>query len=477
MWRSPLIRPRATDEDLWHCLTARLQSEGQTQLLRFRHELSSAQRRRLAEQITALDISLVNRLYRQQTSENARTRLSAELACRARPLSEVQRAGDAAEAAARHTGRRVWRARRAGVILVAGGDGSRQGFHQPKGMYPIGPLSGASLFQLLIEKIVGASRRYGAPIPLYLITSPATHDATVEFLEAQRRFGLPREQLIVFPQAMLPALDQATGEILLAAKDRLALAPDGHGGLLRALLQHELLEDMRASRLDHLCYAHVDNPLAGICDAGFLGRHVRADADVTAQAVRKRMPQDRLGNLLCVDGRVRVVEYSEMPAALAEQRGRDGALRFWAGSIGVQVFRREFLQRAAELSLPFHAARKSVPCLDERGDPLSPRQPNAIKLEQFIFDALPLADRAAVVEVERSSHFAPLKNRSGSPEESPEAVRQQLLALHRRWLAQAGFALGPDALVEISPLLAQDAGQPRRRLRPGAVIPPDGYLR
>jgi len=458
-------------DDLRHRLTARLQPEGQTHLLRFWEELTPVQRRGLAEQIDALNLPLVSRLYREQLSAARGPGLASQLASSAQPLEDVEQAGGADEAAVQDLGRQLWQAGRAGVIIVAGGSGSRLGFSQPKGMYPIGPVSGVCLFQWLIEKIVAASRRYGARIPLYLMTSPVTHDATVAFLEEHQRFGLPREDLLIFEQATLPALDAATGEILLEARDRLALTADGTGGLLRALLRHGLLDD------DHLCYANVDNPLASICDAGFLGRHARADADLTTQVVQKRTPDEPLGTLLRMDERVRMVEYSEMPPSLARQTDRDGGLRFWNGSIAVHVFRREFLQRAAKLSLPFHAAYKRVPYVDERGSVVKPESPNAVKLEQFIFDAFPLAERVKVVEVERSSHFAAVKNRSGSPEDSPETVRAQLVALHRRWLAEAGFRLEPDTLVEISPLLAQDAAELRLRASEGAVVDPHGYLR
>ena len=33
----------------------------------------------------------------------------------------------------------------------------------------------------------------------------------------------------------MPAVDRATGKVLLASKDRVALSPDGHGGTLAAL--------------------------------------------------------------------------------------------------------------------------------------------------------------------------------------------------------------------------------------------------
>ena len=70
---------------------------------------------------------------------------------------------------------------RVAVVIVAGGQGTRLGFDGPKGTYPIGPVSKASLFQIHAEKIVALSRRHGALVPLYIMTSPENHRATQEF--------------------------------------------------------------------------------------------------------------------------------------------------------------------------------------------------------------------------------------------------------------------------------------------------------
>ena len=120
-----------------------------------------------------------------------------------------------------------------GVILVAGGSGTRLGFEGPKGTFPIGPVSSASLFQIHAEKIVALGKRFGRAIPLYIMTSPENHAATTAFFDQHDRFGL--EKLRFFTQGQMPALDRSTGKILLAAKDRIALSPDGHGGTITAL--------------------------------------------------------------------------------------------------------------------------------------------------------------------------------------------------------------------------------------------------
>ena len=157
---------------------------------------------------------------------------------------------------------------RSACCFVAGGQGSRLGFDHPKGMYPIGPVSGASLLQIHFEKALAAARRYGAAVPIYMMTSPVTHDEQVAFLDEHNRFGLPADDVVLFCQGTMPAVDAATGKLLLAAKDSLFLSPDGHGGTVAALAASGAIEHMRRRGIEHLFYLQVDNPLTPIGDAG-----------------------------------------------------------------------------------------------------------------------------------------------------------------------------------------------------------------
>ena len=118
-------------------------------------------------------------------------------------------------------------------MIVAGGLGTRLGFDGPKGTFPIGPVSAASLFQIHAEKVVATGRRYGKPLPLYVMTSPDNHEATVRFFDENGRFGL--DHVRFFVQGQMPAVDRETGKVLLADKGHVALSPDGHGGTLNAL--------------------------------------------------------------------------------------------------------------------------------------------------------------------------------------------------------------------------------------------------
>ena len=178
-----------------------------------------------------------------------------------------------------------------GVILVAGGQGTRLGFDHPKGLFPIGPLSGKTLFQIHVEKIVAAGRRYGVRIPLYLMTSPATHDETAAFFAAQERFGLPADDLFVFCQGTMPAVDAETGRVLLETPGRITASPDGHGGTLAAPGSAAARSGTSsAAASGHLFYLQVDNPLVDICGREFVGYHLLAGSEFSTQVIAKRDP-------------------------------------------------------------------------------------------------------------------------------------------------------------------------------------------
>jgi len=308
------------------------------------------------------------------------------------------------------------------------------------------------------------------------MTSPATNDETVAFLAKHDRFGLAERDLTIFCQGTMPAVDADTHQLLLADRGALALSPDGHGGLLAALAASGALADARHRGLRYLFYVQVDNPLVSIGDPEFLGYHIDRKSEVSTQVVAKRTLREKVGNVVSIDGKLQILEYSDLNPLgdeIVDRRGDDGSAVFWAGNIAVHIFDLAFLDRVAGSAegLPFHFARKAVPFIDCRsGQRVEPEQPNALKFERFIFDLLPAAERAIVYEVDAETAFAPVKNAPGEASDTPETVQRQMIALAARWLREAGARVDPDVPVEISPLLAQDAAELAERIPPGLHV-------
>lgn len=357
---------------------------------------------------------------------------------------------------------------RVGFLLVAGGQASRLGYDGPKGAFQIGPVSQRSLFEIQARRLLAVRERHQVRAPWYVMTSPANDAATRAFFEQHHHFGLDPRDVVFFAQAMIPAMDPA-GRLLRAGPGELFLAPNGHGGVLLAMERSGALADARARGLTQLSYFQVDNPLARPADPLFLGLHALQEAGMSSKVVAKRDAAEKVGVIGRAGDKLGCIEYSDMPAALREERDDSGELRFRAGNIAVHAIEIGFVERLTRggLLLPWHLARKKM-LVWERGELV---QREGIKFEAFVFDALAASERSVTLEVARSEEFSPVKNASG--EDSPASARRDLCRLHAEWARGAGFELpppDPEGLhpIEVDPLLAEDAetfrGRPRRPL-------------
>jgi UDP-N-acetylglucosamine/UDP-N-acetylgalactosamine diphosphorylase len=437
-------------------LHQRLRQAGQEHVVTWWDGLDDHEKQNLVTQLRALDLDLLRQLFKHR--DQAVTLPSPD---RIQPIPVVRETDLKPET--RRLGEEALKRGEVAVLLVAGGQGSRLGFDHPKGMFPMGSVTNKTLFQTHAEKVLALSRRYGLSIPFLIMTSPATDAETRAFFAEHRFFGLPPAEVLFFVQGTMPALDLATGKLLMETPGRLFTSPNGHGGTLLALAESGLLDRIRQRGIRQVFYFQVDNPLVKVADPAFLGQHRAVRSEASTKVIPKLGPSDKLGNLVLIDGRCCIIEYSDLPADMAQERQPDGKLRFGVGSPAIHIFDVDFLQRVStgKSRIPFHVAHKKVPFLNERGQEVVPAKENALKFEMFIFDALPRAERWVVVETSRREEFEPLKNAAGP--DSPESVRQAISNLAGDWLARAGVDVprrsdGAVAVpLEISPLFARDA--------------------
>ena len=420
---------------------------GQGHVFRFWDALDAAARRALVAQASAIDLAELRRVHehtRALSSPGVRTLEPAPVAC----LPAY--GGNASHRAeARQRGEALLRAGRVAVMVVAGGQGTRLGFEGPKGIFPLGPATGRTLFELQAQKIRGARRRFAVRIPWCVMTSPATDAPTRAFFVEHKYFGLPSEDVFFLCQGMAPALD-FEGRLLLESPGRIAESPNGHGGAFQALADSGALDDMSARGITTISYYQVDNPLIQLADPVFLGLHDAAGAEMSAKVVRKLDPLEKVGVLARIDGRIGVVEYTEIGDEHRYQKDAAGQLVYWAGSIAIHALDVAFARRIAaesERYLPYHASAKKIPCVGDDGRSVKPAEPNGHKLERFLFDALPAARSVALVEVARDDEYAPVKNAEGN--DSPQTAREALDAVARRWLAVGGVDVPAEQWVEV----------------------------
>jgi UDP-N-acetylglucosamine/UDP-N-acetylgalactosamine diphosphorylase len=345
-------------------------------------------------------------------------------------------------------------------LTPAGGQSTRLGWDGPKGCFPISPIRKASLFQIFAEKILAARRRYRVGLRWCIMTSPLNHSQTLEFFSAHGFFGLPAEEVTLFPQGLLPSLTPE-GRLLLAPDGGLARSPTGHGGILEAMADAGLTRSLLEAGVEELFYFQVDNPLVRLPDPHFAGWQRLRGSELSSKVVPKDYPEERLGVPGLLDGRPGIVEYSDLDPGRMRARAPGGGLEFSHGSIAIHLLSTAFAARVP-LPLPLHLARKRVQCLVPRAGGATVEQRKAVKFESFIFDAIPLAASPQFVETSREEEFAPLKNASGP--DSITTCTAGMIEQHSRWLEACGVRVPrrrggagrPKHRVEISPLFAAD---------------------
>jgi len=353
------------------------------------------------------------------------------------------------------------------VLLLAGGQGTRLGVDYPKGMFDVDLPSKKSLYQIQAERIQRLEQTANetfqcqtAKIPWFIMTSEHTQQQTRNYFQNHNYFGLEKENLILFEQKTLPALDY-NGRILLEEKFRLTKAADGNGGLYRALKTRGVLDEMSKRGIRYVHVYCVDNILVRLADPIFIGFCLEKNADCAAKVVKKTSPNEAVGVICKVRDCFQVVEYSEISEQTANRRNNEELL-FNAGNICNHFFTFDFLHDVCskhENQLRYHVAKKKIPSIDSKGNHV---KTDGIKLEKFVFDVFPFSKNFAVWEVRRDEEFSPLKNGSGL-KDTPSTCRRDLMNLHLRWLEKAGAQLPTEIsknvenstkICEISPLVS-----------------------
>ena len=454
-----------------HSLIEAFQNAGQGQVFAFYDQLTPAQREQLLAEAGEIDLAEVEQLCRTLLGKGAASVNLDGLTPAPYELLPENGGSGAEWARARGAGEAALRAGRVASFVVAGGQGTRLGYDGPKGTFPVTPIKQKPLFQVFAEKIRAAGLRYGKPIHWFIMTSHANHAATEAFFEANNFFGLDRSHVHCFRQGRMPAVD-FNGKILLEGKGSIAMSPDGHGGSLRALERSGALELMKRENIDTLSYFQVDNPLIRVIDPAFIGFHVLRGSEMSSKMVPKAYAEEKVGHFCMQNGKLVVVEYSDLPLALQRETDATGKLRYLAGSIAIHALDREFIRRMAHsagsgqagggesTALPFHRADKKIPTVDVAGNTVKPEKANGVKFEMFVFDALPFARHPVVIETRRADDFSPVKNAEGI--DSPKTCREDQMRQFARWLKLAGKNLEIDATglpkleLEVSPLFGYD---------------------
>lgn len=433
---------------------------GQVHVFRWWDELTPSEKKNLLDQVSTIDFCLIKKLFNNAVLKPTQTSqdklIPPPIIAFPKNDAEKERAHRA-----RLIGENSLQRGEVAILTVAGGDGTRLGISGPKGTFPISPITRKSIFQLHAEKIIAVQKRYNARIPWYIMTSQNNDSATQNFFKAHKFFGLDPHQVSFFTQGMLPVVD-LQGNVLMDSKSNIIMSPNGHGGVLVALKEKDVLKEMKRLGIKNIFYHQVDNILIKMADPVFVGYHLRDAAEISLKVVKKCNPEEKVGIVVYIDGNLHMIEYSELSRKDMYAKNEDGTLKYHAGNIAVHMINISFLEKVYQQgeALPYHAATKKVPYLGEDGNVIDPKQNNAIKFESFIFDILRYVKKSVIMEVLREDEFSPIKNMRG--ENSPATSRQDMINQFGRWLRNSGVSIPCDShgnvigSIEISPGFALD---------------------
>jgi len=289
------------------------------------------------------------------------------------------------------------------------------------------------------------------------MTSPATYDNTKKFFDENKNFGLKSSQLKIFNQGLLPCFN-FEGKIMLKDKSNIAMAPDGNGGLWKALKVNKIIDDMLAKNLKSIHMYCVDNILTKVANPEFIGFCLDKNADCAASCVEKTNPHESVGVVCSYEGKAKVIEYSEIDKEHAEAKcPQDNTkLAYRAGNICNHYFTTEFIQKVTspewEDKLEHHIAKKKIPTIDlSTGELIKPETNNGIKLEKFVFDVFAFSENFALFSRDRSEEFSPLKNNELAKGDNARTARSHLHKLHHRLVLENGGRFELEEANEVDP--------------------------
>ena len=374
-----------------------------------------------------------------------------------RPFQIVLAAGGRGRDGAGGKSRWMWAGRsllsqgKVGVVLLAGGLGTRVGMNSPKGQLNINLPSQRSLFQLHAEMLRAQAAAAGAPVTprLFIMTSPMLYGAIANTFELNRNFGL---EVRFFNQSVLPCF-RPDGSLARAAADpdTPAMSPGGHGDLFHALQQSGALDEMEADGVELVYTFNVDNPLGMVPDPTFLGfchDDIRkgqlelcfkvvdhtSDTEPLNAFVRQPTQQESPG-----EGAARMLQFAEYWSYHDITPGTDRT--DFLGDIMHMVSSLAFARRVANepAAPPLHRVHARIKTRDADGKVETPAEPNGYKYERFLSEVVfSTMGPVGLYQVDRRDHFSPIKNGWCSPVNSPATARRDLLRSHRQLLLDAG---------------------------------------
>lgn len=249
---------------------------------------------------------------------------------------------------------------------MAGGQGTRLGHSGPKGTYCLETAKGPKyLFEIMVDTLKRAEKEYHVTLPWYIMTSRENHEDTIQFLEEKEYFGYDKAKVKFFTQGELPLLD-TQGKLILGRDKKIKEAANGNGGIYEAIKVNGILEDLKKQEIEWIFINSMDNVLCNFVDPLLVGLTIKQNHKIASKSVAKATPKEKAGVFCKMNGKPKVIEYTELPEEMAEERDENGELVYGELHIMLNLFHRSILEDLANVKLPYHIAFKKSGYLNNK---------------------------------------------------------------------------------------------------------------
>jgi UTP--glucose-1-phosphate uridylyltransferase len=289
---------------------------------------------------------------------------------------------------------------RLAILKLNGGLGTSMGLRGPKSLIDVKP--GRTFLDVIAAQVLALrARHHGARLPLVLMDSFATRQATLAAL--QRHPGLAADVPPDFLQSREPKLDPETLEpVAWPADPALEWCPPGHGDLYVALAASGMLAALRGAGYDWAFMSNSDN-LGAEADPRICAWAEAEGVPFVMEVVRGTAADRKGGHLARRDGRLVLRETAQAPDddpsfADVDRWRYYNTNNLW---IDLRALERLMAEQPGGPDLPLIVNRKTV-------DPTDPASPAVLQLETAMGAAIGAIDGARALCVPRT-RFAPVK--------------------------------------------------------------------
>ena len=393
-----------------------LKKYSQDHILNYLPILNEKEQKELEEQILKIDFEQLKALY-ETTKQTPKIE---EKVIEHIPYVDKPKLSEERKEHLKEIGEQIIKEGKYAVITMAGGQGTRLGHRGPKGTYLLNTANGPKyIFEIILDTLKRAKEEYGISIPWYVMTSRENNRDTIAFLEEHKYFGYDKEKVRFFTQGELPLID-TNGKVILDKDKRIKEAADGNGGLYEAVSKSGVLHELKEKKIEWIFVSGIDNILSNFVDPILVGLTIEENHKLASKSVAKAYPKEKVGVFCKMNGKPKVIEYTELSDEMAYQTDENGELTYGETHIGTNLFNRSVFENLAYVKLPYHIAFKKSGYLAKNGEFVEPQETNVYKFEAFILDAFERYDDMTIMRVKREDEFAPVKNAEG--QDSPETA-------------------------------------------------------